>query len=148
MLKLLVIVCGFNMANAAAQEITVRDASMRLPVPGQSTSAAYFTIINNGGSEAVLQSATCTCSASAELHSHSSENGVMKMRHESELKLAPGESFTFVSGGWHVMLKDVNKSLRSGETAELTLNFANVDPVVVSLRVTSLFDEPDHQHHH
>ncbi|WP_020210220.1 copper chaperone PCu(A)C [Gilvimarinus chinensis] len=139
---------GFFPLSAAAQSITVSDASMRLPVPGQSTSAAYFKIENRSDSAAVLQALACTCSKSAELHSHSSENGVMKMRREESLTLAAGESFTFASGGWHVMLKDVYKTVRSGDTVELTLSFAKREPVVVPVHVTSLFDEPDHQHHH
>ncbi len=139
---------GFFPLSATAQSISVSDASMRLPVPGQTSSAAYFKIVNNSDTDAVLQGLSCTCSSSAELHSHSTENGVMKMRQEESLALAAGASFTFASGGWHVMLKEVNKSVRSGDTVELTLTFAKHKPVVVPVRVTSLFDETDHQHHH
>lgn len=133
---------------AWAAPVTVSDAYVRLPVPGQTMTAAFFRLQSKSDKPLELTQVSCSCAQRTELHASTSADGVMKMRQQASFTLAPGASADFAPGGWHVMLFDVDSALRSNDTAELTLQFAGGETVPVTASVKSVFDEPDHKHHH
>ncbi|MDO3382895.1 copper chaperone PCu(A)C [Gilvimarinus algae] len=129
-------------------DVLSSDAYVRLPVPGQKNAAAFMTLRNRAEKDRVLTSVSCSCAAKAELHSHRNEGGVMKMRREASVKLPAAGSFEFAPGGWHIMLLDFNRALRTGDAVDITLSFANGDTLQVPAVTKSVFDSSDHQHHH
>ena len=58
--------------------ITVYDAWARATAPGQTSSALYFTIRNEGGADRLLT--VSTAAGTATLHSTSMDGGIMRMR--------------------------------------------------------------------
>ena len=87
--------------------LSIENARLRLPAPGQTTAAAFFDIINVGGADELL-SATSPVSENIEIHTHLHEDGVLKMRKVETVKIQAFETTAFKSGGKHIMLFDVN----------------------------------------
>lgn len=125
-------------------QVIVDDAYVHLPLPGKSNTAGYFSITNAGTEAVVLTDIETDIAARTELHSHTHEQGVRRMRKESEVTIAAQTTLVFAPGSWHVMLFEVKPGLRTGDSLPLTLRFADGSVVSVTAQARSLFD----QHHH
>lgn len=112
-------------AGHAFAELEITDAWVRAVPPVSKTTAAYFTLTNNGSEAVTLTGACAKFAESAELHDMSMQDGRRSMRHIDALPLAPGESVTFGSGGLHVMLFGLTRVPAQGETVNLCLRFAS-----------------------
>lgn len=108
-------------AQEAPPKIAVEDAWARATVAGQSGSAAYFTIANEGGADRLLT--VSSPSADASLHSTSMDNGVMRMRPLEALEVSANSKVVLKPGGTHVMLMGLKQPLAEGGTLELDLKF-------------------------
>jgi copper(I)-binding protein len=101
--------------------VSVDDAWARATVPGQMSSAAYFTIRNRGGADSLLS--VSSPQADASLHTTSMDNGVMRMRPLAKLDVPANSSVTLKPGGMHVMLMHLKRPLSAGSSVELDLKF-------------------------
>jgi hypothetical protein len=106
---------------SAPPEVSVEGAWARATVPGQTGSAAYFTIRNAGGADKLLS--VTSPAADASLHSTSMDNGVMRMRPVQALDVPAKSAVELKPGGTHVMLMDLKLPLQAGATLELDLKF-------------------------
>ena len=107
---------------SAPPAIDVQDAWARATLPGQTSSAAYFTISNSGGPDQLLS--VSSSAASASLHSTSMDNGVMRMRPVQTLDIPANSTVVLKPGGTHVMLMGLKQPLAAGSTLPLQLKFA------------------------
>jgi copper(I)-binding protein len=106
---------------SAPPAVSVDGAWARATVPGQSGSAAYFTIRNAGGEDKLL--AVSSPGADASLHSTSMDDGVMRMRPLDALDIPADGTVGLKPGGTHVMLMDLKQPLQAGAALELDLKF-------------------------
>jgi hypothetical protein len=106
---------------SAPPEVSVEGAWARATVPGQTGSAAYFTIRNAGGADKLLS--VTSPAGDASLHSTSMDNGVMRMRPVQALDVPAKSAVELKPGGTHVMLMDLKRPLQAGATLELDLKF-------------------------
>lgn len=112
----------FSDKGTAQPDIRVENATLRLPAPGQTTAAAYFDIINDGGADELLMAST-PISEKVELHTHLREDGMMKMRKVKSVKILPNQTTEFKRGGLHVMI--FNAQIPEGtRQVPITLTFA------------------------
>jgi len=109
----------------AAEDVQVSDAWARATVPGQEVAGAYLTLRSE--KTAKLVKAESTVADSAAIHSMSMKNGVMEMRELTELALPAGKTVKLAPGGFHIMLIDLKKPLKVGETVPLKLTIRNRD---------------------
>lgn len=126
-LVLSVAACGDDDDDTAeGGEVTVSEAWVRQPAEGQSTSAAYGVITNNGDDAVTLVGGEVDFDATVEVHeTMMDDEGVMMMQErEGGFEIGAGESFTLEPGGPHVMFLDI-------DPADI------VDPVTV----TFVFDD-------
>ena len=121
--------------SVAHAELELTDAWVRAVPPVSTTTAAYFTLKNNGTEPVVLAGASAAFAGAAELHDMSMHEGRRRMRRVEALPLAAGESVTFGSGGLHVMLFRLSKVPVQGETVELCLTFAERAPLCAPFAV-------------
>jgi copper(I)-binding protein len=120
----LAILVGILMAcSKQAPEINVTDNWVRATAEGQDVGAAYMTITS--ASEKSLVKVESSVTDSVEIHSMSMENGVMKMRMLEQLDLKANTPNKLAPGGFHLMLFDLKKQLKAGETVSFTLHFKN-----------------------
>ena len=111
----------------AQAELELSDAWVRAVPPVSKTTAAYFTLTNQGEEEIILSGAAADFAGATELHDMSMHEGKRSMRHIESLPLAPGESVTFGSGGLHVMLFGLKRVPAQGEQVTLCLQFVERD---------------------
>ena len=88
-------------------------------------------IKNLSDKEMVLVGAENNASRVTELHTHIEENGMKKMVQIKEIRIAPKSTAVLKRGGDHIMLIDLKKPLKVGDTVNIKLIFANKETVNV-----------------
>lgn len=83
--------------------ISVSDARIRLPLPGQTTAVIYLTLNNRAADVLTLAAVEVQGSERAELHQHVHEDGMMRMRKVNRIVVAAGKSLELAPGGYHIM---------------------------------------------
>ena len=106
-----------------APEINITDNWVRATAEGQDVGAAYMTITS--ASDKSLVKVESSVTDSVEIHSMSMENGVMKMRILDQLALKANTPNKLTPGGFHLMLFDLRKPLKAGESVSFILHFKN-----------------------
>lgn len=105
-------------------DIEISNAWARETVAGQTSTAAYMTLANNGSGDDRLLSVAAEAPAMAMLHSSESADGVARMRAmTSGLAIPAGTRIELKPGGSHVMVSGLRAPLRTGQTLNLTLTF-------------------------
>lgn len=111
-------------ASPARAQVTVSDAWARAVVPGQLATGAFMRV--TAATDATLVGAASPAAKIVEIHEMKMEGGVMKMNAIDRLPLPAGKAVDLKPGGYHVMLMDLTRPLKEGDTVPLTLTV--VDP--------------------
>ncbi len=106
---------------AWAGDLQIREGYVREMPPGQSTTAAFMKLTNTGKEPIALIAATSDSAQAVELHTHQHVNGMMQMKKVPRLEIAPRRSVEFAPGGYHLMLINLKRTLRAGESVAITL---------------------------
>ena len=109
--------------NKKSPQISITDNWVRATTEGQNIGAAYMTITSP--TDTSLIKVESSASDSVEIHSMSMEKGVMKMRMLEELNIKANIPNKLAHGGFHLMLFDLKKPLKVGESVSFTLHFKN-----------------------
>ncbi|WP_454728082.1 MULTISPECIES: copper chaperone PCu(A)C [Cupriavidus] len=117
-LAALVLVC-FGSAAAATSDVVVTDAWARPTVPGQPVGAAYLSITSARG--ATLTGVQSDVAGTVQVHSMSQDGDVMRMRQLDRLALPAGKMVRLAPAGTHLMLLQLKKPLRPGDSVALDL---------------------------
>jgi len=125
LIALIAAICAVPAGEAQAQPVTVKDAWVRAPAPGQKVAGAYMELVSRA--DLALTAVASTAAARAELHSTSMEGGVMKMRPVPRHELPSGKAVKLAPGGLHIMLIDVKQPLKPGDKVPLTLTVQRAD---------------------
>lgn len=134
---------------AAAQPVTVNDAWVRAPAPGQKVAGAYMELTSR--TSMVLVAVSSTAAAAAGLHSTTMEGGVMKMRPVGRIELPGGKVVKLAPGGLHLMLTNLRKPLKPGDKVPLTLTVQAPDAAsrsVFTVQAVVREGPPEKAHHH
>ncbi|MBY0271519.1 MAG: copper chaperone PCu(A)C [Burkholderiales bacterium] len=139
------------MSPAQAQSVTVKDAWIRGTVQGQTATGAFMEL--TGKTNARLIGVTTPLTRSAEVHHMKMENGVMKMFPVDGIDVPAGTTVRLASGGYHLMLMNLQKPLNPGDKVPLQLTFELADKkretVDLSVEVRDIKGRPAaHQHQH
>jgi hypothetical protein len=147
-MRLLKLVCAGLLAlqaapYAAAHGAAVGDIRIEHPFatptpPGVMVGAAYLAKVENTGSRADrLLGATSPAAGQVQMHTMTVDaGGVMRMREAPALDLAPGAAIRMRPGaGLHLMLMDLKRPLKVGDSFPLTLQFEHAGKVEVKVIV-------------
>ena len=130
---LLLASCG----KSGPPEIKVSDAWARETVAGQSATAAYMTIANDGAGDDRLVSVAAPAPAMAMLHSSENSGGIARMREMGTgVAIPAGGRIEFKPGGSHVMVTGLGAPLEPGKLLKLTLRFEKSGDRPIDVRVT------------
>ncbi len=153
---LLALLCAAQtQVQAQAQSVTVKDAWIRGTVQGQTATGAFMEL--TAKSNARLIGVSTPLTKSAEVHSMKMENGVMKMFPVNGIDMPAGKTLRLASGGYHVMLTNLQKPLNPGDKVPLQLTFELADKLAnkkretvdLMVEVRDIKGQPAaHQHHH
>lgn len=108
-----------------AQEVAVQRAWVRATVPGQKATGAFMRLISK--EDAALIGASSPVADTAEMHQMILDDNIMKMRLLPKVDLPAGKMVEFKPGGYHVMLMDLKRTLRKGDTVPVTLKVEGKD---------------------
>jgi len=141
--------CAVPAGKAQAQPVTVKDAWVRAPAPGQKVAGAYMELVSR--TDLALTAVASPAAARAELHSTSVEEGVMRMRPVARIELPSGKAVKLAPGGLHIMLFDVKQPLKPGDKVPLTLtvqraDFSSRSVFTVLAEVRAVAAENAHRH--
>ena len=82
----------------------VTNASIRTPVAGHTTTAAYFEFTNNSSQLVKIIGVSSTAAERIEMHTVVKVDEQLRMRPLTSIEVAAGETVEFASGGNHLML--------------------------------------------
>ncbi|UVO49992.1 copper chaperone PCu(A)C [Sphingomonas sp. SUN019] len=127
---------------AQEKQLYVSDAWVRLAaVPGR-PAAGYFTI-HGGPTDATLISVSTDVAIRTEMHeSKMAAGGGMTMDAVRSLPIPALQTVRFAPGGKHVMLFDVNPSVKPGAAITFTYTFADALRIQQDARVIAAGDPP------
>jgi copper(I)-binding protein len=132
---------GISAANLTDVEVTGRDqlsvqaAWVAEAMPGQSMTAAYMTISNEGDIDENLVSVESEVAENLELHEMVQQGDMMRMRRVDSIVIGPGEDVALEPGGLHIMLIGLTREVTEGDTVELNLIFESGANLTVSAPV-------------
>jgi copper(I)-binding protein len=130
-LLLLALLCT---GQAQAQNVIVKDAWIRGTVQGQTATGAFMELTAKTNARLVGVSTPLT--KSAEVHNMQMENGVMKMFPVDGIDVPAGKTVRLASGGYHLMLTNLQKPLNAGDKVPLQLTFELADKLANKKRET------------
>jgi copper(I)-binding protein len=110
---------------AGPADVLVSHAWVRATVPGQPAAAAYMDITSTrGGTVTQIGS---DAAGVVQMHSMWMEGDVMRMRQLSQLPLPKDQTVHLAPSGKHLMLLDLKRPLRAGETVRFELTVVDAD---------------------
>lgn len=134
----------------AFAQTTVQEPWVRGTVPQQKATGFFARITSATGGK--LVAAATPVAGIVEIHEMAMDGNVMKMRAVSALDLPAGKAVELKPGGYHVMLLDLKRPLKAGETVPLTLTVEGADgkrqTVDVAAPVKALGAAQAEQHKH
>lgn len=109
---------------AHAEGVSVTDAWVRATVPGQKVTSLYLSIASDKAATLVGIAVPASVAGEAEIHETVRERDFARMQQVARVPIAAGKPTVFTPGGRHIMLIDLRRPLKIGETVPLTLRFA------------------------
>ena len=119
----------------AGDAVEITNAWTRATAPGQQVGAAYMTLTSKA--DMALESVESPVAGSVEIHSMTMKDGVMRMRKLETLPLKADQPEHLAPGGFHLMLFDLKKPLKVGETVDFTLHFKDAGGQTSAMHVVS-----------
>jgi len=104
---------------ACAAGLEVIHAWAPATVPGQQVGAVYMQL--RSPVDVKLRGIESDAANPVQMHSMSMQNDVMRMRQVPEVDLPAGKTVAFSPGGLHVMLTNLKRPLKAGESVHLKL---------------------------
>lgn len=97
--------------------------------------AAYMTLNSDTDDELVGASVDTSVAMMTEVHEIVMVDGAMKMQQVLAVPVVAGTATELKPGGYHIMLMQLAKPLKTGESFQVTLTFAKAGKVVVDVPV-------------
>jgi copper(I)-binding protein len=119
MLKHAIALLAALLAGAAHAQVQVQDPWVRGMVETQNVTGAFMRLTSP--TAARLVGASSPVAGVAEIHQTTMEGGVMRMRPVQAIELPAGKTVELKPGGYHVMLMQMPRALKEGETVPVML---------------------------
>ena len=121
--------------DAQTGSLAVRDPWSRPAISGDN-GAAFFMIDNARDSPVALVSASSDIAAMVEIHLSSMVDGVMKMEPQDKVEVPAQSQLEFKTGSYHIMLINLIRDLKVGDTYKLDLKFDTGEtlPIIVTVK--------------
>ncbi len=122
----------------AFADILIENAWVRATAGTNKVSAGYAAIINSGAQSDELLAVSTPAAMMTEVHESKSDHGVMSMDPVNKLTVSANGRIDLKPGSYHLMIMNVTKGLKVGETVDLTFTFKTKGPVTVRAKVLPL----------
>ena len=132
LLALTILAAAPALAQTPLVEVTAPWA--RATAPNARAGGLFLTLIDRGPPDRLLTAST-PVATTAEIHRTVNDNGIMKMLPTDGIDLPAGKPVELKPGGFHIMLMDLKKQLKPGDTVPITLVFAKAPPITAPVTV-------------
>lgn len=102
---------------------------------GSGNGAVYALLVNAGNSPDALVGVASDASATAEIHETYRHMNMMMMRQIGKIDVPAGGKVEMKPGGYHIMLLNLKRDLKPGETIGVTLQFEKAGKIPVTATV-------------
>ncbi|MBX9794126.1 MAG: copper chaperone PCu(A)C [Burkholderiaceae bacterium] len=139
----LTLVLGLCLAfSVRAQPVVAEQAWARATVPNQTASGAFMRL--TAKQDVTLIGARSPDASVVEVHEMKIDDGIMRMRPVGAVPIKAGQTIELKSGGYHLMMMDLKRQLKSGDAVALTLEFKSADGRVstVDVKATARLTPP------
>jgi len=106
--------------SASQAALTIADAWGREPGAGRLITAAYAVVGNPGAAEIQIVGASADAAGSVEMHEMIRSGDMMKMAPVQSVTVPARGTMAFKPGGTHLMLFELKRDLKDGDTVALT----------------------------
>ncbi|RYY77632.1 MAG: copper chaperone PCu(A)C [Comamonadaceae bacterium] len=124
-LRCIAAIALLHAAAFAHAQVTVTDPWVRATVPQQKATGAFMRLQADKASK--LLSVSSPLTSTVEVHEMSMQGDVMRMRQVPAVALPAGQVVELKPGGYHVMLMNLSRQVKEGETVPLTLVVEGAD---------------------
>lgn len=124
---------GVAVAAPSWAQTTVKNPWVRGTVAQQKATGLFAQITSAAGGKLVAVSSPLA--GVAEIHEMSMVDGVMQMRAVPGVELPAGKTVELKPGGYHVMLLDLKRQVKAGQTVPVTLVVESKDGRRESIKV-------------
>lgn len=141
---LLVLAAASLVSSAALAQVSVTEPWIRATVPTQKTTGAFMQL--KSAKAARLVEVKSPVAGRVEIHEMAMQGQTMRMRAVDGLDLPAGRPVDLASGGYHIMMFDLQRQLKEGEQVPLTLTVQDAagkrESVAVQVPVKPLTYKP------
>lgn len=113
------LIATLTLAAGACAQVTVTQPWVRATVPQQKSTGAFMQL--QSARDARLVAVSTPVAGIAEIHKMEMDGQTMRMGPVDGIDLPAGKTVSLASGGYHIMLMDLKRQLKDGETVALTL---------------------------
>ena len=110
-------------AASAAAQVTVREPWIRATVPAAQATGAFMELVSQ--QDGRLVEVRSPAAGIIEIHQMSMQGDRMMMSAVESLDLPAGKLVALASGGYHIMMMDLKRQMKAGETVPMTLVIEN-----------------------
>lgn len=125
----------------AEKPIEATDSWSPPSLKGSQNGVAYLTIVNHGNKENLLLSADSPVAERVEIHTQEMQGDIVRMKKLESLPVPGASSVSMESGGLHLMLMQLRRPLKEGETFPLTLQWQDGQEQKIQVPVRSMHAE-------
>ncbi len=108
-------------AASAAAQVTVREPWIRATVPAAQATGAFMELVSK--QDARLIEVRSPAAGIIEIHQMSMQGDRMMMSAVEGIDLPAGKTVALASGGYHIMMMDLKRQMKAGESVPMTLVF-------------------------
>jgi copper(I)-binding protein len=119
MKKLFTLVAALCLATSAHAQLSVSNPWIRATVPQQKATGAFMQI--SSAKDSRLVQVSSPAAGIVEIHQMEMVDQMMRMRPVDGIDLPAGKSVNLASGGYHIMLMDLKKQLKAGDSVPVVL---------------------------
>lgn len=135
-------------AATAAAQVSVREPWIRATVPAAQATGAFMELVST--QDVRLVDVSTPVAGIVEIHQMSMKGDRMMMSAVDSIDLKAGKAVALASGGYHIMMMDLKRQMKAGETVPMKLVFEKKDKqretVEVQVPVKPLSYSPPKQH--
>ena len=113
------------MAASAAAQVTVREPWIRATVPAAQATGAFMELVS--AQDARLVEVRTPAAGIVEIHQMAMQGDRMTMSAVDGIDLPAGKPVALASGGYHIMMMDLKRQMKAGDTVPMTLVFQKKD---------------------
>ena len=114
---------SLSASSLALAQVTVTDPWIRATVPAQKTAGAFMQL--KSSKPVRLVGISSPVAGRAEIHQMEMQGGTMRMHAVDGIDLPANQPVNLASGGYHVMLFDLQHQLKDGDKVPMTLSFVD-----------------------